>query len=223
MVSDEVHTSSSRCPPNAMPTGAVSKVRARMRNLRRALLAGGLGFAVSCIAACGGGTGLLSGDQANTLNNQLSALSADLAAGHCRAARATAQRLVQQVGNLPGTVDSRLRQDLDLGAVTVSQLAGQQCRQVSTPSTSTPATTSTPAATTTTTTQTTTPTHTTTTSTTTTPATTPTTTGNNGGPSGGGGLGASSGSGGSGAGAAGGLEQNGGSGSSTNIGGKGNG
>ena len=97
-----------------------------MRNLRRALLASGLGFAVSFIASCGGGAGLLSGDQANTLNNQLDQISAGLSAGHCRAARSAARGFVQQVSNLPSTVNVTLRQDLDAGANTVSPGAEHQ-------------------------------------------------------------------------------------------------
>src|SRR5579884_1635234 len=101
-----------------------------MRNLSRALLTGGLGFAMSCvIAACGGGAGLLSGDQANSLNNQLNQISSALAQRHCRAAEAAAHGLVLEVANLPGTVSPRLRQDLDLGANTILTRAAQQCHQ----------------------------------------------------------------------------------------------
>ena len=39
------------------------------------ILAGGLGFAVSCLVACGGGAGLLSGDQSIALNGQLATRS----------------------------------------------------------------------------------------------------------------------------------------------------
>jgi hypothetical protein len=163
-----------------------------MRNLPRALLAGGLGFAVSLtIAACGGGAGLLSGNQANTLNNQLSKVSADLTAGHCDAARRDAQGLAAQVSSLPATVSAKLRQDLILGASTIRQLVPSQCRQVSAPA-PTPSTTS--STTTSSTTSSTTPattSSTTTTSTTQTPPpkTTPTSTTTSTTPSGGGGVG----------------------------------
>lgn len=186
-----------------MSTGAVSKVKPWMRNLRRALLASGLGFSVSLIAACGSNTGLLSGDQANTLNNQASQISADLSAGHCDAALAAARTLQQDVSNLPSSVSSSLRQDLDLGATRISQLTPQQCHRVTSTPTSTATTTSTPTTTATTT-------ATTTTTTTTTPTTTATTTtptGTTTGSSGGGGLGGNgggSGGGGSGGGTGGG-------------------
>jgi len=172
-----------------------------MRNVHRALLASGLGFAVSCIAACGGGAGLLSGDQAGTLNNQLNQISAALAAGRCSAAETAAHRLLQEAASLPSTVDSRLRQDLDLGAETISQLAPKQCHPTSSQPTTSSTTTSTPTTTSTATTTTTPTTATpTTTTTTTTPATTPGTTGTTTGPSGGGGLGGGNGNGGNGGG-----------------------
>lgn len=175
-----------------------------MRNLKRALLASGLGFAVSLIAACGGGAGLLTGDQANTLNSKASEVSSALAAGHCGAAKTAARGLVQEVANLPNTVDGSLRQNLDLGATTISQLASQQCHPVATQPQTTPTTTSTPTTTATTTTPTTTTPTTTATTTTPTTTTTTTTTGSGGGSSGGGGLGGGSGSGGSGGGGTGG-------------------
>lgn len=183
-----------------------------MRNFPRALLVGGLGFSASCvIAACGGGAGLLSGDQANSLNNQLSQIQTALGQGHCDAARSAAQGLLTEVANLPVSVSSRLRQDLTLGATQVSQLARTQCHPAKTqPATTTPTTTpATTPATTPNTTATTSapPTHTTTTpSTNTTPATPGKTT--TGPASGGGGLGGGSG-GGSGGGAGGGGNGNG--------------
>lgn len=167
-----------------------------MRYLSRALVAGGLGFAVSLIAACGGGAGLLSGGQASGLNSQLDRVSSALAAGQCGAVQSGTRSLVNGVSNLPSTVNTTLRQDLSQGASTVSQLAAQQCTQ----STATAATTTTPtttASTTATTTTATTATSTTTTTppTTTTSATTPPTTGTTTGPSGGGALSGGSGGG----------------------------
>jgi hypothetical protein len=161
-----------------------------MRKLERALLAGGLGFAVSCIAGCGGGAGLLSGDQANTLNNRLSQISGALQAGHCGAVPGAAQQLISEVASLPSTLNDSLRQNLDNGANTVSQLAVEQCRPAGSQTTTTPTTTTpTPTSTDTSTTTTPTTTPTTATTTTTTPATTPPPPGTTTGPSGGSGLG----------------------------------
>ncbi len=168
-----------------------------MRKLPRALLAGGLGFAVSLIiAACGGGAGLLSGNQASTLNNQLSQISGDIQAGHCGAAQKAANQLLAQVQSLGGGVSAKLRQDLALGASTISRLTPAQCHQVTAQSTPPPsASTPTTGPSTTPTTAPTTPTTPTTAPTTpTTPTTTPTT-GTTTTPSGGGALGGGPGSG----------------------------
>ncbi len=156
-----------------------SKVRARMRFLPRALVACGTGFAVSLLAACGGGAGLLTGDQANSLSNALDQVGAAVSSGNCAAAVNAAQAFNNAVTNLPGTVNSTLRANLSQGGSTVAVLAEHQCHQATTTTpTTTTATTTTPS--TTTTTPTTTPTTqptTTTTPPTTTTATPPTTTG----------------------------------------------
>jgi hypothetical protein len=160
----------------------------------RAALAGSLGFAVACLAACGGGSGLLSSDQANGLSNKLDHLSAAVSAHDCGSAANAVQSLNRAVFSLPSTVNVTLRQDLQRGASTVGELALRDCQQTSSTTTPTAPTTRTNTTTTqtstTTTTTTTTPTQTSTT--TTTPATTTSTTGTTSTsttPSGGGGLG----------------------------------
>jgi hypothetical protein len=140
-----------------------------MRFLPRALVACGTGFAVSLLAACGGGAGLLSGDQANSLSSQLDRVSAAVGSHDCGGASNASQGLGNAVGALPSTVNSTLRQDLSQGAATVGQLAAKDCQQT------TPTTTTASTATATTATTTSTPT-TTTATTTTTPTTPPTTT-----------------------------------------------
>lgn len=161
-----------------------------MRNLHRALLAGSLGFILACVvAACGGsGAGLLNGNQASALQNQLNRISSALSAGDCSTVRSATRTLAGEVASLPPAVSTSLRTALDSEANQVSTLSVQQCHPVSTTTTTTTtATTPTtpPTTTETTTTPTTTTTATTPTNTTTTPATTPSTPGNT---SGGGGL-----------------------------------
>jgi hypothetical protein len=168
-----------------------------MRYLLRAILAGGLGFAVSLVvAACGGGSGLLSSDQSSTLSGQLDRISSAVGAGNCSGASTAAAALAGTVGSLPASVNATLRNNLIQGASTVQELAQKDCHQT----TSTPAVTTTPTQTvttsttaSTTTTQSTTSTSPPTTSTSTsTPATTPTTPGTTStGGTGGAGLGAS--------------------------------
>ncbi len=111
-----------------------------MRYIPRALLAGGLGFAAAVLAACGGGSGLLSAGQSSTLNSQLDAVSAAIARGHCTAAAATAQGFDNSVANLT-SINPTLTDNLRQASAALAQRAGPECssRQSST----TPATTKT--------------------------------------------------------------------------------
>ncbi len=153
-----------------------------MRYAPRAILAGGLGFAVSCVAACGGGAGLLSGDQSIALSGQGNEISSAVQSGDCGAAVNASASLNRDVATLPVTVNPTLRSNLNQGALTIAQLAARDCRQHTATTTSTPATTSstttTPSTSSTTTPSTSSSTSTSTsTSTTSTSATTPTNTG----------------------------------------------
>jgi hypothetical protein len=176
-----------------------------MRHLPRALLAAGLGFAVSFLVACGGGAGLLSGNDSANLNSQLDSVSSAVAARNCPAAASALSRLGNQVDNLPGKVSPTLRANLAQGVATVSQLASRDCHRSTTTSTASTASTSTTTPSTTTThstTSTTTPSTSTTTTTstsTTTPATTTTTPGTTSTTGGTGGAGLGGGGGGGGA------------------------
>jgi hypothetical protein len=153
-----------------------------MRFLPRALVACGTGFAVSLLAACGGGAGLLSGGQANSLSNQLDQVGSAANSGDCGGASSASRAFNVAVSNLPDTINRTLRANLIQGGSTVGQLAAQDCQKTTattTPTTSSTTSTSTPTTTTSTsssTTTTTTPTTTTTTTPTTTTETTPTTT-----------------------------------------------
>lgn len=99
-----------------------------MRHAPRALLAGGLGFAVAFLVACGGGAGLLSGDHAATLSSQLDKISSAVDAGHCSTASSAAASLRSNVDALPRSVNAKLRRNLAQGASTVAELAQQDCR-----------------------------------------------------------------------------------------------
>jgi hypothetical protein len=107
-----------------------------MRLLPRALLAGGLGFAVALLVACGGGDGLLGSNDASTLASQLDQVSAAVSDGHCGGAARGVAAFSQSVANLPVTVNQRLRRNLLQGASTVGVLAQRDCRTTTTPSTS---------------------------------------------------------------------------------------
>jgi hypothetical protein len=175
-----------------------------MRYASRAVLAGALGFAAAFVVACGGGSGLLSGNQASSLNNQLDSVSSALASKNCGDVSSATSQLADDVVNLPSSINSTLRNNLTQGVSTIAQLARRQCANVpSTPTTPTTPTAPTTTTQTHTTTTPTTPTHTTTTpttptNTTTTPATTSTPSGTTS--TGTGGAGVSQGSGNSGGG-----------------------
>jgi hypothetical protein len=145
-----------------------------MRYAPRAILAGGLGFAVSCVAACGGGAGLLSGDQSIALSGQGNEINSAVQSGDCGAAVNASSALNRDVQSLPVTVNPTLRSNLSQGAATIARLAARECRQHQAATTTTPPTTTTATTTPPTTTTTTTPTTTTSTTSTST-STTPTT------------------------------------------------
>jgi hypothetical protein len=166
-----------------------------MRYAPRAILAGGLGFAVSCVAACGGGAGLLTGDQSIALSGQGNEINSAVQSGDCGAAINASAALNTDVQKLPITVNPTLRANLTQGALTIAQLAAKECREhasttVSTPTTTSSTTTPTTTSSTTTPTTSTSTSSTTTTATTTTGATTPTDTGTTSTTTGGVGLGA---------------------------------
>jgi hypothetical protein len=147
-----------------------------MRYAPRAILAGGLGFAASFVVACGGGAGLLSGDQSIALSGQADQINSAVDSGNCGAAINASAALNGAVQTLPVTINPTLRRNLTQGASTIAELARKDCRQQATSTaatTTTSSSTPTTSTSTSTSTSTTTPTTTTSTSTTST-ATTPT-------------------------------------------------
>jgi len=162
-----------------------------MRYAPRAILAGGLGFAASFVVACGGGSGLLSGDQSDALSGQADQISSAVQSGNCGAAVSASAVLSGDVQTLPVTVNPTLRRNLTQGASTIAVLARKDCQHHTTttaiPKTSSSTTTT--STSTSTSTSTTTPTTTSSTSTTSTSATTPTDTGSTSTTTGGVGLG----------------------------------
>jgi hypothetical protein len=172
----------------------------------RVLLAGGLGFALAFLVACGGGSGLLSSDQANGLNSELDQLANAINSGQCGAAADAVSTFSNLVVGLPASVSPTLTNNLKQGATTVQQLAARDCHNTtssttsstssSTTSSSTPTTTSSSTTTPSTTSSTTSSSTTTSSATTpTTSGTTSTTSGSGGAGLGGGGTGGSGGSG----------------------------
>jgi hypothetical protein len=106
-----------------------------MRYISRALLPGVLGFAVAVlVAACGGSSGLLSADQATSLDNQLNTVAAAIDGGRCNAANNAAQGFDNSVSNLTG-IKSQLRANLKEASSALAAQALTDCRNQQTAST----------------------------------------------------------------------------------------
>lgn len=112
-----------------------------MRLAPRALLAGGLGLAASLLVACGGGAGLLSGDQANNLQAAIDSVSTAVQSGNCAAAENAAQSLQNEAANLPPTVNRSLKTNLNDGVSKLTDQAAAECHQHAVTTTSTSTTT----------------------------------------------------------------------------------
>jgi hypothetical protein len=133
----------------------------------RAIVAGGLGFAVSVLAACGSSGGLLSPGEAVSLSGQLQQVAQALSVHSCAAAANDISSFRNTVDSL-GSVNSTLVSNLDQGASTIAELTSRECPSGQSTATTPPAKTTTTKTTTT---------PTVTTSTVTTPTVTTSTTG----------------------------------------------
>ena len=118
-----------------------------MRPALRALVAGGLGFAVSLIAACGGGSSVLSADQAGALKSQLTRLQSAVNGGDCSGVQNALSQLSAEIANVP---NSTARANLTEGFDTLQRQATSECPSSTSQTTSTPTTTTTKPKTTTT-------------------------------------------------------------------------
>ena len=107
-----------------------------MRFANRAICAGGLGFAVSVLVACGSSGSLLSSGQSGELTNQLAAVSRSLSNHQCSQAASELSTLQNTVNNL-GSVDQTLVSNLNQGASTIQALATRECPTGATSSTTT--------------------------------------------------------------------------------------
>ena len=92
----------------------------------RAIVAAGLGFAVSALVGCGGSGSLLSSDQASRLSAQLEQASVDLSSSSCRSAANDINTFRSSVDGL-SSVNATLIRNLDQGAQTIQTLAAREC------------------------------------------------------------------------------------------------
>ena len=151
------------------------------RPLNRALpilaLALGAALAVGLVSCGSDDEGLLPGDNAQQIVDNLNQVEQDVANGDCEAAAEHAAEVEDQISSLGGGVNSQLRQRLEEGASRLTELISTQCVEaIATIPTVEPTTEETTTDTTTTQKQTTDTTTTGTTTTTTSTTTTPTTT-----------------------------------------------
>jgi hypothetical protein len=102
-----------------------------MRLANTALIAGGLGFAVSALVGCGSSGGLLTAADANQLDSQLNLAATALALGQCDRAAAAIANFTSAVDGF-GSVDGKLITDLDRSAATIAQLIQHECPTVTT-------------------------------------------------------------------------------------------
>src|ERR1700685_1134769 len=114
-----------------------------MRYAPRALLVGGRGLAASCLAACGGGAGLLSSDQSNNLNAAVQSLTSAVPSGNCAEAANAADSLRNEGQTLPLSVNPSLKANLSEGVQKVSAYAQTACRSSSTSKTTSSSSTTT--------------------------------------------------------------------------------
>ena len=92
----------------------------------RAIVAAGLGFAVSALVGCGSSGSLLSSDQASRLSAQLEQASVDLSSSNCRSAASDINTFRSSVDGL-NSVNATLIRNLDQGAQTIQTLADREC------------------------------------------------------------------------------------------------
>jgi hypothetical protein len=103
----------------------------RMRLLPQ-LVALLLGAAAAYLVACGGDDNLIPASDASRVQNALNEVEADFRAGKCQAAEAAVARARGALLNLPGSVDSRLRERLRSGVAKLAEQVPATCGQTQT-------------------------------------------------------------------------------------------
>ena len=118
-----------------------------MRHRPRALAGGLLAALALSLAACGSSSGLLSSQEAASLNSALDRIHAALKHHECTAAHAHALALKSRVAQLPSSINGTVRSSLEQGVGTVERLVARDCQE--TPAATQPQTTITTTTTTT--------------------------------------------------------------------------
>jgi hypothetical protein len=88
-----------------------------------------LGAAAAYLVACGGNDNLIPASDASRVQNALNEVQADYRAGRCRDAEAAVAKAKGALLNLPGSVDSRLRDRLEAGVANLGKQVPASCGQ----------------------------------------------------------------------------------------------
>jgi hypothetical protein len=104
-------------------------VRMRLLSLLAAPL---LGASAAYLVACGGNDNLIPASDASRVQNALNEVQADYRAGRCQDAEAAVAKAKGALLNLPGSVDSRLRDRLEAGVANLGRRVPASCGQTQT-------------------------------------------------------------------------------------------
>jgi len=91
-----------------------------------------LGAAAAYLVACGGNDNLIPASDASRVQNALNEVQADYRAGRCQDAEAAVAKAKGALLNLPGSVDSRLRDRLEAGVANLGKRVPASCGQAQT-------------------------------------------------------------------------------------------
>jgi hypothetical protein len=91
-----------------------------------------LGAAAAYLVACGGNDNLIPASDASRVQNALNEVQADYRAGKCQDAEAAVAKAKGALLNLPGSVDSRLRERLEAGVANLGKQVPASCGQAQT-------------------------------------------------------------------------------------------
>src|SRR4029079_9764131 len=107
------------------------------------LLPCALGLFAAFLASCGDTSKLIPGDDAAAINSNIDAASNASSSGRCSRASAAVDRAEAHVQQLPSSVDSKLKADLEQGLQRLRAAAATECTENTTDTATTESTEST--------------------------------------------------------------------------------
>src|SRR4051794_17064617 len=123
--------------PSRWPSGCntasdpreASSMRRPMGRTLRILVPCALGLFAAFLVSCGDTSKLIPGDDAAAINQNIDAASGASSDGRCSRAAAAVDRAEAHVQQLPGSVDSKLRADLEQGIARLRAAAASECTE----------------------------------------------------------------------------------------------